>query len=118
MHNKYELKGPDSRGFYTIFVNKTPVLSPTTKELAKEYIKEYKKEDEKIRKLNKEFVISSICREDLEEYIGIEQALELNNTQIQNIADKMHDYHMYVYWDDLDNILHDLGIRTTKNINN
>ena len=115
MHNKYELKGPDSYGYYIILKNDILMLPPTTKELGEEYIKKYKKEDDKIRKLNKEFVISSLCREDLTDILGTERALKLNNTQMHSIADKMHDYHMYVYWDDLDNILHDLGIKTVEN---
>ena len=56
-------------------------------------------------KLNKSFEISSICREDLINYLGKEKTLKINNSQMKNIASKMGEYHMYTYWDDLQLIL-------------
>ena len=115
MPNNYEIKEPAQSGHYEVYRNNIKVFETIIEDFAKRYVEESKKKDNKIRKLNKGFIISSICREDLIKYVGEEQAIKLNNTQMQNMANKIHNYRMYDYWDDLNNILHDLGIKQINN---
>lgn len=117
MPNIYELRA-ESAGLdttYSVYKNEHRILYLVPKEKAEEYIKFNKKADREYRILNKNFEINSICREDLIEYIGKKQALELNNDQMKNIARKMGDYHMYIYWDDLTDILQRLDIKLLEN---
>ena len=64
-----------------------------------------KKTRPRIKKIDKEFQINSICRADLIEYIWEKKELELNNKQMKSIANKMGDYFMYDYWNHLIEVL-------------
>ena len=62
-------------------------------------------EEEKIDKLHKPFVLTSVCRQDLvcEGIVTEEEALEITNTQMERIASKMADAHLdWGYWESLE----------------
>ena len=116
MPNKYRLIAIEP-ALYEVWKNDntTPIFSSFLEEKCKEYIKFNKKQDREYTILNKSFEISSICKEDLIEYIGKEQVLKLNNNQMKNIARLMGDYHMNTYWDNLTDILESLDIKLPEN---
>lgn len=54
-------------------------------------------------KMYKAFYVSSVCREDLIDYIGREKAMKMEDSEMERLASKMGDIMQDSYWEAIDN---------------
>ena len=61
---------------------------------------------DKIKKLNQDFEVSSVCREDLKEFLTEKEALAFTDDEMRRLANKMGDaFSDCGYWDILESCI-------------